>query len=426
MRPGKPISIRLLFAGATLALTLSLASLSPAATVTLNDGRSWEGTIVRETKGTVVVKTAGGEITIDRASIRGIDRAPTRREQYEAKLAALDEKDADQQYLLGLWCRKNGLSREADYHLNYACALEPDHEGARQALGQVKYQGKWMPEADAKAAMGLKFVDGRWMTKEAADLAEAEALKRDLTKQVAKRVDALADAIANPKTEKSKRDAEDALAAMRDPFAAGPIMALARHKNADVRKAALRAGDRTDATGIAQEALLHALYDEDPYVRERGRKILAKRWDDAMWPETLKALRDPDVPAVRFAAALLVGVVRPTQAVDPLIEAIYVPYRVRRSEDGSPALGIRGYQTKDSGGAPLYSDPTAGVVGAGPGGTWRPLDVSDDPSVVYLINYAALDALRAMTMKDFGLNKKAWRDWWRDAKDGFKAFKPEK
>ncbi len=421
--PLHPARFSGLFAAA--ALMLFPAELASAATVTLTDGRSWEGTIVRETKDAVVVKTAGGEVSIDRASIRDIDRAPTKREQYDAKLASLDAKDADQQYLLGLWCRRNGLSREADYHLNYACALEPDHEGARRALGQMKYQGKWMSELDAKQAMGLRFVDGRWMTKEAAELAEAEALRRDLTKQVAKRVDALAEIIASPKSDPAKRDAEDALAAMRDPLAAGPMMALARHKSPDVRQAALRAGDKVDAAGIAQEALLHALYDEDAYVRERGRKVLSKRWDDVMLAETLKALRDPDVPAVRFAAALLLGVVRPAQAVDPLIEAIYTPYRVRRSAEGAPALGLRGYQTKDSGPerGPIISDPTAGVVGAGPGGTWRPLDVPDDPSIVYVINYAALDALRGMTAKDFGLNKRAWRDWWRDAKDNFKVFK---
>ena len=409
-------------------LFCAVSSPCSAATVTLTDGRAWEGTILSETRDAIVLKTAGGDVSIDRGSIRAIDRTPTRREQYASRLAALDPKDADQHYLLGLWCRRQGLAREAEYHLNYACALEPDHEGARLALGQVKHEGRWMPESEAKEAMGLRFVDGRWMTKEAAALAEADTLRRDLTRQIERRVSALAETIANPKTDKAKRDAEDALAAMRDPLAYGPILTLARHKNPDVRQAALRAGDKIEAAGIAQEALLHALYDEDAYVRERGRKILSKRFDEPMLAEALKALRDPDVPSVRFAAALLLGVVKPVQAIDPLIEAIYTPYRVRRSGEGAPTLGLRGYQVRDTGAerGQVITDPTAGVVGSGPGGTWRPLDVADDPNIVFIVNYAALDALRAMSNKDFGLSKRAWRDWWRDAKDNFKVFKAEK
>ena len=393
--------------------------------VTLTDGRTWEGAIVRESKDEIVLKTVGGEVTIPTVNIRTIDRGPTRREQYDVRAAAIDAKDPDQHYLLGLWCRKQGLNREADYHLNYACGLEPDHEGARRALGQVKYEGKWMLEAEAKEAMGLRLYDGRWMTKEAAALAEAEALRRDLTRRLEREVQLIAAVIAEPKNDQARREAEDRLAAIRDPLAFDSILALMRHKDPGVRQAALRAADRLSIPGTAGETLLHGLYDEDAYVRERARKILEKRWNDTMTLESLKALREPDNPPVRFAAALVLGVGRPVQAVEPLIEAIYTPYAVVRGGEGAPQLGIRGYSVREGGvdgRGPVWSDPTVGVVGAGPGVAWRPIDAPDDRTQ-YLVNYAALDALRAITHKDFGLNKRAWREWWHDAKDDFRAFK---
>ncbi len=421
-----PGFVRLCPAVAAVCLVLVASAEMPAAEVTLIDGRTWEGTIVRESAESVVLKTAGGEVEIYRRSIKSIDRSPTRREQYDARAKAIGPKDADQHFLLGLWCRRQGLNREADYHLNYACGLEPDHEGARRALGQVKYEGKWMPEAEAKEAMGLRFYDGRWMTREAAALAEAEALRRDLTRQIEKQVQAIANAIANPKSDAAQRDAEDRLAAMRDPLAYDAVLALARHRDADVRQAALRAADKLGIPGIARESLIHALYDEDGYVRARARVVLARRWDESMVPETLKALREPDNPPVRFAAALLLGVTRPVQAVEPLIEAIYTPYAVLRGEEGAPTLGLRNISVREGtadGRGPVWTDPVAGVVGAGPGSAWRPLDAPDDRTT-YIVSYAALDALRAITGKDFGLSKRAWRDWWHDAKDDFRVFKP--
>jgi hypothetical protein len=397
--------------------------------VTLLDGRTWEGAIVREDKDTLVLRTVGGDIEVSTQAIRNIDRGPTRREQYLARLAEIDKEDADQHFLLALWCRRAGLKREADYHLQYACGLEPDHDGARRVLGQVKYEGTWMSEREAKEAQGLRWYDGRWMTKEAAQAAEAEALRREMKAELERQVRALGDVIANPRSEKAQRSAIDQLMSLRDPLAYDAIVGLCRYRDPQVRIAALRAVDKLQIPGADDEVLRHALYDEDGYVRDRARKSMEKRWNESMLPETLKALRSTENPPVRFAAALLLGVVKPVQAVAPLIEAIYVQYRVKRSADaGAPAVGLGGYVTRPNptggdGRGPVIYDPVAGVVGAGPGSAWKPVDAPDDDRYAYLINYAALDALRAITQKDFGVNKRAWRDWWDENKDEFQVWK---
>lgn len=400
------------------------------AEITLLDDRVWEGVIVREDKDTVVLDTVGGEIEISRTAIKAIDRKPTRRELYQMKVDAMDRNDADQHYLLGLWCRRQNMTREAEYHLNYAVGLDPEHEGARRALGQVKYEGKWMPEAEAKEAQGLRFYGGRWMTKEAAAEAEAEDLKNAMKAELARQVRALADAIANPRNEETKRRAMRQLWTLRDPLAADAILELLADRSSEVRETAIQAADKLKIDAADGEILHCALYDEDASVRASARKSLTSRWKPGMLSETIKALRDQEAPMAPFSAALTLGVARDPASIEPLIDALYVTYAVKRGEEGPPRIGIGGVTTRPPGpldqGGPVITDPVAGVVGAGPAVNWRPLDAPDDPRYEYIINYAALDALRAMTRKDFGVNKRAWHEWWDENRDDFQVWKDVK
>jgi hypothetical protein len=397
--------------------------------ITLTDGRVWEGVIVRENADAIVLDTVGGEIEISRKAVAKIDRKPTRREIYRDKLDKMDKTDPNRQYLLALWARRNGLLREAEYHLNYAIGLDPDHEGARLALGHVRHEGKWMPEEEAKEAQGLRFYGGRWMTKEAAALAETEDLKKELKGEVERRVRALADAIATARTEETRYRAVRELMSFRDPFGADAVLKLMNHDSADVREVAIRAVDRLKLSNADARILSLALRDADAFVRDRARKTIEHDWKEWMLAEVLAALSSGDPPAVRFSAALLLGVVKDVNAVEPLIDALYVAYRARTPETPPPTLGLTGLSVRDSapgagaGAGPVIYDPVAGPVGAGPGAAWRPLDAPDDDRFAYLVNYAALDALRAITGRDFGVNKRAWRQWWLEAGDDFRIWK---
>jgi len=424
---------RVVFSAACVAAAALFVAIGPVrgAEVTLLDGRVWEGVIVRENKDTLVLETVGGEIEISRTAIKDIDRKPTRRELYQIKLDAIDRNDPDQHYLLGLWCRRQNMSREAEYHLNYAVGLDPEHEGARRALGQVKYEGKWMPEAEAKTAQGLRFYAGRWMTKEAAALAEAEDLKNAMKTELTRQVRALAEIIASPRDDTAKRRAMRQLYTLRDPLAADAMIELMRHRAPEVREIAIQAADRLKLDGADDEILQRALFDEDATVRDRARKSLETRWKPTMLDATLKALGDPEQPMARFAAALVLGVAKDPTTVDALIDALYVTYVLKRTEEPAPpSMGLGGFVTREpgpfDGRGPIITDPVAGVVGAGPGLTWRPVDAPDDDRHTYIINYAALDTLRAMTQKDFGVNKRAWREWWDANRDDFKVWKEVK
>ena len=119
------------------------------------------------------------------------------------------------------------------------------------------------------------------------------------------------------------------------------------------------------------------------------------------------------------------GIAKDPATIDDLITALYVTYRVRRTgEAGPPPIGLTAHHVVRSPvqvlpGGVLF-DLAAGVVG---GRIWKPVDAPDDPRYAYIINYAALDALRAITLQDFGVNKRAWRDWWDENRDDFKVWK---
>jgi hypothetical protein len=417
---------------AAVVFGLILSATVAADVITLTDGRVWEGKITAETPLKVTIQTVGGPVDVPRDTIRSIERKPTSRELYEQKLEKLDKTSPNAHYLVGLWCRRHRLPREAEYHLNYAVALDANHAGARDALGHVKYEGKWMPEAEAKEAQGLRFYDGRWMTKEAADIAEAEDLRRDLQRAVARQVRATAQDIVSPLNERHRQQAILRLLNWHDPLAFEAIVKLLRHRDAVVRDVALRAVERLDIPGSDEEVLLHALYDSDDEVRERAQGMTKRAWRFEMLAETVKALANPDEPQVRAAAAKLLGAAKDVRAMDDLIENLYHTYRVRiTGGEGEPSIGIirqrnyvRDVDVRVAKGAVGY-DPVVGQAERveGIGTRWRPLDAPDDPRLVFVVNYAALDALRAITGQDFGVSKTAWREWWEDNRDTFTVWK---
>jgi hypothetical protein len=107
-------------------------------------------------------------------------------QEYESRLANLDEEDAEGHYQLALFCKENGLkSQERDLY-EKTLAIDSQHEGANRAVGNVLYEGLWMTpeekawrEKDAKAAemraRGLVEHEGRWVTPE-----EKENLEKGL------------------------------------------------------------------------------------------------------------------------------------------------------------------------------------------------------------------------------------------------------
>ena len=126
----------------------------------LADGRRIEGRVVKETEDAVWVEKPGGvRFKISREDIVEIERRKTAWEEAEEEFKRRYEEvkgDADGLYLLAEWAKKHGLARKVKELLKRVLELEPDHEGARAALGYVRRDGKWVKAGASRGVAGLK------------------------------------------------------------------------------------------------------------------------------------------------------------------------------------------------------------------------------------------------------------------------------
>jgi hypothetical protein len=153
-------------------LLLGLCAVALADTVYLDGGGILEGTIIDEDEDGIVLKCKYGEVPISRDQIDYIERG-NHKEIYEARLKALKQDDQDGHYVLGAWAAGVGLEKESSERYEYILKLNPDHEGARSALGYYKVDERWVPEEEYYSARGCVKYHGRWMPKEDAEKLQA-------------------------------------------------------------------------------------------------------------------------------------------------------------------------------------------------------------------------------------------------------------
>ena len=139
----------------------------------------------------------------------------------------------------------------------------------------------------------------------------------------------------------------------------------------------------------AVPALLEALKDTDPLVRQSAASCLGQiRDDERVIPALLQALNDPEW-IVRDSAALSLGDLDAVEAVPALIQALSDPEEGVRS---SAAWGL------ESIGTPAREAVPALILVLGD---------SDD-----FVRQAAVQALKTITGQDFGLHAADWQTWW--------------
>jgi hypothetical protein len=158
-----------------------LAAPALADEVLLRNGRTLTGKAT-ETGDTVVFERAGLRMVLRRDEVAEIRKAPSAKEEHAKKAEALAKQEADERYRkecaaaaaeerhrLGLWCATKGLKDEAKAEQERAVALDPDHAGARRALGFVRTEAGWRPEDEVMKEKGFVRLEGRWMPREEAD-----------------------------------------------------------------------------------------------------------------------------------------------------------------------------------------------------------------------------------------------------------------
>ncbi len=168
-------------------LVMAFTSTALADVVVMRDGRQLQGRSSIEGD-EVVVRQKHGEVRVAKADVLRIDHEDDVYSQLERKEKDLANGTADERYELGVWARDHKLDEESRSAFLSVLKVDPDHAGARAALGYVREDGRWVTEEDQMRARGLVKFQGRWMTpadkiKAESDLAEKIARQKEATKK---------------------------------------------------------------------------------------------------------------------------------------------------------------------------------------------------------------------------------------------------
>ena len=130
-----------LFAGVLVPLLLAYSL--RADVVILKDGRRFEGKVIEKGQ-TVEIRKGSIKTFFERHEIARIEKKLSPAEELAERRAALDPKDADGHYELGMWCIDKRLRSKADELFETCIKIDLDHARARQMLGHVQRGGKWV------------------------------------------------------------------------------------------------------------------------------------------------------------------------------------------------------------------------------------------------------------------------------------------
>ena len=117
--------------------------------------------------------THGVRVVLDKTSIIQAAPGTSAEEQYRAFVACQGD-DVAGQWAVAEWCRTHALEPLRRQHLRRVLDLEPDHAGARQALGYTQVRGRWVTQAEFMQEQGYVLYRGKWQLSQEVERAEAE------------------------------------------------------------------------------------------------------------------------------------------------------------------------------------------------------------------------------------------------------------
>lgn len=245
--------------------------------VILTAGGEITGELEREGDWEVVVISDIGPVTIDRDDIDFMVKGDAAT-LYKYKAKKADPGKEGDQYRLAIWC-KRFYPEKKEKHLENVLKLNPEHIGARDELGQYKWEGKWLGWEEFNKARGYVEYEGKWYPPEVVERLEAGLVQyrgRWVTpgqlERIKKGVEELGDAPSGSSEPEARKieiphDLE------------GLVSTLEKGSRAEVAKAAEEISKRDGGSALLAQELQRLLEKKEVAVREyvkRNRKSICK------------------------------------------------------------------------------------------------------------------------------------------------------
>ncbi len=188
-------------------LLLLVPTLALADEVYLVGAGSISGRIVEQTEAMVKVDVGGGIMGVPMSRVERIVKGRTPLDDYDERAGRLGPQDADGWRSLGRWASQQGLSEQARQAYEKVIGIAPDDGEARQALGFVRLDGRWVTEEEGFRASGYVKSGGEWMTPEEAQREQQEAAADRAAREADRRANEAA--IASLQAAERAREAEE-------------------------------------------------------------------------------------------------------------------------------------------------------------------------------------------------------------------------
>ena len=170
---------------------LLLLFLTPALLVAdvvyLKSGGSFSGRILEQSAEKVVIDFGDGTIGLQMDQVEKIVKGTSPLDEFDARASKLGREDVNGWRSLGLWAATKGLSAQSRAAYKRVLALAPDDKEAREALGFVQVDGRWLTEEESYRARGFVKYDGEWMTPAEVQLAQSDAAREQSRDEADKR-----------------------------------------------------------------------------------------------------------------------------------------------------------------------------------------------------------------------------------------------
>jgi hypothetical protein len=153
---------------AALILLAGAAGTARADEIVLRNGARFEGK-VKEHGDSVTVVMDFGSMTFRKMDVAKIHRGTSALAEFDARIVELKSDDLDGKHQLAIWARQNELHHRSRNLLEDILSRDPDHKGAREALGFRRHKGKWLTEDEIKIEQGFVLYRGDWMRRETAE-----------------------------------------------------------------------------------------------------------------------------------------------------------------------------------------------------------------------------------------------------------------
>jgi hypothetical protein len=156
-------------------LTLLIVTVSATADeLHLKDGRILSGRVLEDGDRYTVVNR-DSKYAVKKSEVTELVKKRSFMDEYDDRLAALPADDAEAIFEFGRWLEENEWASRAKLAYAEVLDLDPDHKGARRALGYSLYEGAWVSPEELNRAKGLIEFEGRWYTKH-----DLEELKKQI------------------------------------------------------------------------------------------------------------------------------------------------------------------------------------------------------------------------------------------------------